>query len=87
MLWTKVSATLPKNTKGRNEAEKFLKAAYGLSKMLETPAIDVRLAGVEKRPDATVGDLLTSGEVVQPALRYAETPAEREVYSQLYLSW
>src|SRR5690606_21226671 len=49
---------VPRNTAGFAEADRFLKAAYGLSRMLETPAVDVLLSGVEKRPDATLTELL-----------------------------
>ncbi len=36
----------------------FLKALHGLVAMLDTPALDLILAGVEKRPEATLGELL-----------------------------
>ena len=83
-LWAKVDATLPRNSQGRRDAEKFLKAAYGLAKMLETPAIDVLLAGVEKRPDTTLGDLLAFMHSFNLRFGPAQSPRQRTVYSELY---
>jgi hypothetical protein len=80
----KVEKTLPRNTKGRDEAEKYLKALFGLTRMLQTPAIDVLLAGVEKRPDTTVGDLLTFMTACNLRFGVAKTDEQRAVYDQLY---
>ena len=55
---TKVEQTLERNTTDRNEADKFLKALHGLLGMLETPALDILLSGVEDHPEATLGQLL-----------------------------
>ena len=38
----------------QQSAEKYVKALYGLASMLETPAVNVLLAGVEKRPEQHV---------------------------------
>ena len=46
----KIEATFPQNSQERRDAEKYIKALYGLASMLETPAVNVLLAGVEKRP-------------------------------------
>lgn len=80
----KVEKTLPRNTKGRDEAEKYLKALFGLTRLLQTPAIDVLLAGVEKRPDTTVGDLLTFMTACNLRFGVAKTNEQRAVYDQLY---
>jgi hypothetical protein len=83
-LRPKVEATYPKNSRERNEAEKYLKAVYGLLSMFETPAVNVLLAGVEKRPEATLGDLL--GFMAAYNLRFgvAETPRQKDIYRTLY---
>jgi hypothetical protein len=80
----KVEATFPKNSQEFRDAEKFIKALYGLASMLETPAVNVLLAGVEKRPDATIGDLF--GFMATYNLRFgaATTPRQQEVYRMLY---
>jgi hypothetical protein len=80
----KVEATIPRNTRERREAETYLKALYGLMRMLETPAIDVLLAGVEKRPDTTLGDLVGFMEAFNLRFGVASTPRQREVYTTLY---
>ena len=80
----KAEATLPKNSQELRDAEKYIKALYGLASMLETPAVNVLLAGVEKRPDATLGDLL--GFMTSYNLRFgaSDTPRQREIYLTLY---
>lgn len=80
----KVEATFPQGSPDRLAAEKYIKAIYGLASMLETPAINVLLAGVENRPEATVGDLL--GFMMAYNLRFgaSETNDQRQVYQMLY---
>jgi hypothetical protein len=80
----KVGQTFERNTRERNEAERYLKALHGLSGMLKTPAIDVILAGVDKRPDATLGELLAFMTAFNLRFGAASTPQQREVYNQLY---
>jgi hypothetical protein len=52
--------------------------------MLETPAIDVLLAGVEERPDTTLGDLLTFMKVFHLRFGVAQSPRQKEVYNAIY---
>jgi hypothetical protein len=52
--------------------------------MLETPAIDVILSGVEKRPDATLGELLTFMSAFNLRFGAATTPTQKLVYDTLY---
>jgi hypothetical protein len=52
--------------------------------MLDTPALDLILAGVEKRPDATVGELLGFMNAFNFRFGPATTPKQREVYDSLY---
>lgn len=80
----KVEATFPQASQDRRDAEKYLKALYGLASMLETPAINVLLAGVEKRPDATVGDLLGFMSAYNLRFGAAESPEQRQIYNTLY---
>ncbi len=83
-LEAKVDASMPRNTRGRVDADKYLKALHGLIAMLQTPAIDVLLAGAEKRPDATVGDLLTFMNSFNLRFGAATTPRQKVVYAKLY---
>jgi hypothetical protein len=75
---------LARNSRPRNEAERYLKALHGLVTMLKTPAIDVILAGVENRPDATLGDLLRFMSVFNLRFGAAATPRQQQVYLELY---
>ena len=80
----KVDKLLPRNSKDRVEADKYLKALHGLVAMLDTPAIDLLLAGVEKRPDATLGELLGFMNAFNLRFGPATTPKQKEVYDSLY---
>src|SRR5262249_54477264 len=81
---TKLESTVKKDTPGYPEAERHLKALTGLTRMLETPAIDVLLAGVEKRPDATLGELLTFMNAFNLQFGPANTPHQRQIFETLY---
>jgi len=83
-LEAKVDKTLPRNERGRVEADKFLKSVHGLLAMMQTPALDVLLAGVEKRPDATLGELLNFMNAFNLRFGAANTPRQREIYNELY---
>ena len=65
-------------------ARKYLKGVYGLLSMLETPAINVLLAGVEKRPDTTLGDLLSFMQSFNLRFGPTKTPQQRAIYAQIY---
>jgi hypothetical protein len=80
----KVEATYRPNTRERNEAENFIKALYGLLKILQTPDTNVLLAGVEKRPDTTLGDLLAFMKAYNLRFGVAQTARQRAVYNELY---
>jgi hypothetical protein len=79
-----VDKLLPKNSKDRVEADRYLKALHGLVAMLDTPALDLILAGVEKRPDATLGELLGFMNAFNLRFGPATTPKQKEVYDSLY---
>ena len=81
---TKVQSTLKPNSRDRVAADKYLKSLHGVIAMLKTPAMSVILAGVEKRPDATLGELLNFMTAYNLRFGVAETPRQREVYNALY---
>lgn len=83
-LWEKVDKTYKRNTPARRDSERWIKAAYGLTRLLETPAVDVLLAGVEKRPDTTLRDLLGFMNAFNLRFGAATTVRQRQVYSTLY---
>ena len=82
---TKVASSLARNTRDRNEADRYLKALHGLIGMLDSPAIDLILAGVDKRPNATLTELLTFMNAFELRFGVASTPQQKAVYDLLYL--
>jgi hypothetical protein len=80
----KIEATFPQGSAQRLEAEKYVKALYGLASMLETPAVNVLLAGVEKRPEATLGDLMDFMATYNLRFGAAQTDRQKAVYRKLY---
>jgi hypothetical protein len=80
----KADRILPRNTKDRDEVDKYLKALHGLLGMLQTPALEILLAGVEKHPDATVGQLLSFMSAYNLRFGEATTPRQKQVYDALY---
>jgi hypothetical protein len=83
-LMVKVEANYTRNSADRRDAEKWIKAAYGLTRMLETPAINVLLAGVEKRPDTTLADLLLFMDAFNLRFGAAKNDRQKAVYEKLY---
>jgi len=80
----KAARIYPRNTRDRNEADRFLKGLHGLAAMLKTPAIDVILSGVENRPDATLGELLNFMTAFNLRFGVASTPQQRQIYNTLF---
>ena len=83
-LLVKVAANLKAGTKDRNDCDRWLKSALGLSRMLRTPAINVLLSDAAKHPEANVGDLLGFMRSYNLRFGVADSPRERAVYDQLY---
>lgn len=83
-LSEKVETTYKRNTPQRRDSERWIKAAYGLTRLLETPAVEVLLAGVEKRPDTTLRDLLGFMNAFNLRFGAATTDQQRQAYSTLY---
>jgi hypothetical protein len=75
---------LPRNTRDRNDVDRYLKALHGLIGMLETPALEVILSGVDKRPEATLGELLKFMDAFNLRFGQATTPRQRTIYKELY---
>ncbi len=83
-LQAKVNANLEKNSHDWNEADRFVRAAMGFTRMLRTPAINVLLADVDKHPETTVGDLLSFMKAFNLRFGAADDPREKMVYDELY---
>ncbi|MFI5454962.1 MAG: hypothetical protein ACHRXM_05875 [Isosphaerales bacterium] len=80
----KADMILPRNTKDRNDVDKYLKALHGLIGMLDTPSLEILLAGVEKHPEATLADLLAFMSSFNLRFGEAKTQPQRAVYGALY---
>jgi hypothetical protein len=80
----KADTILPRNTKDRNDVDRYLKSLHGLLVMLQTPALDALLAGAEKHPDATLGELLSFMSAFNLRFGQAKTPHQQTVYNFLY---
>jgi hypothetical protein len=80
----KVARVLPPSGLGRTQADKFLKAVHGLVVMLKAPSLDPYLAGVDKRPNATLGELLSFMAAFNLRFGPATTPQQREFYRELH---
>jgi hypothetical protein len=82
----KAVQVLPANSLELKQAQKYLKALHGLVAMLKTPSLDTYLAGVENRPETSVGELLEFMNAFNLRFGAATTPRQREVYTALYPS-
>lgn len=68
----------------KRQAEKYLKALYGLTKMIDSPEYDVYLAAVDAEPTAPLCELLIFMHSFNLQFAPAKDPATREYYSMLY---
>ncbi len=80
----KADQLLPRNTKDRNDVDKYLKSLHGLLGLIQTPALNLILAGVEKHPDASLGELLAFMSAYDLRFGQAKTEEQRLAYDKLY---
>lgn len=83
-LKAKVDSLLPQGAPNRLEADNYLKALYGLSKMLETPSVDQFLTGLNKLDSTTIGHLIDFMHTFNLRFGAAKTPVQEQTYDQLY---
>ena len=83
-LKAKVDDLLPQGSRNRNEADNFLKALIGLSKMLETPSVSQFLTGLDKVNSTTLGHLIAFMHTFNLRFGAAKTPVQEQTYDQLY---
>ena len=67
-----------------DQSDNFLKAFYGLTKMLERPNVDQFLEGLNKYPTTTLGHLITFMYSFNLRFGAAKTPVQEATYDQLY---
>ena len=80
----KAGQVLPAGTKDRNDVDRYLKSLHGLLKMLQTPALNLLLSGVEKHPEASLGDLLGFMSAYNLRFGQAKTEPQRAAYDTIY---
>jgi hypothetical protein len=83
-LHDKVDTLLPQGTRTRDEADNYLKALYGLSKMLKSPSVDRFLVGLNKVSTTTLGHLITFMHTFNLRFGAAKGPDQEAAYDQLY---
>jgi hypothetical protein len=83
-LQEKVAKAYPQGTMNRDQSDNFLKALYGLTKMLEDPNVEQFLKGLDRYPTTTLGHLITF--MYSFGLRFgaAKTPVQEATYDRLY---
>lgn len=80
----KFEATVPPASKDYLPGKNHIKALMANAEMLHSPDVEQILAGIEKYPGTTVGDLLGFMHAFNLRFAPAKTPRQREIYQQLY---
>jgi hypothetical protein len=80
----KAASVLMPGSLDQKQAERYLMALHGLVVMLKSPKLDPYLAGVETRPDVTLGELLRFMTAFNLRFGIAETAQQRRVYANLF---
>ncbi|MDG3007760.1 hypothetical protein [Paludisphaera mucosa] len=83
-LQQKVALVLAEGSKDRKEADNFLKALYGITKMLKTPSVDQFLKGLDRYPTTTLGRVLSFMSSFNLRFGVAQTPDQQVAYTQLF---
>jgi hypothetical protein len=80
----KADAAFAQGSRQRDEADNFLKALLGLSKMLERPDVEQFLKGLDRYPATTLGHLITFMHSFNLRFGAAKTPEQEAAYDQIY---
>jgi hypothetical protein len=83
-LQDKADAVYAQGTRQRDESDNFLKALFGISKMLERPQVEQFLKGLNRYPTTTLGQLVTFMHSFNLRFGVAKTPEQEAAYDQLY---
>ncbi|SIO60337.1 hypothetical protein SAMN05444166_6356 [Singulisphaera sp. GP187] len=84
VLKDKADSTFQTGTRQRDEADNYLKALYGLSKMLEQPQVEQFLKGLNQYPTTTMGHLITFMQSFNLRFGVAKSPVQEAAYDQIY---
>jgi len=80
----KADTLFAQGTRQRDEADNFLKALLGLSRMLERPDIEEFLKGLNRYPTTTMGHLVTFMHSFNLRFGVAKMPEQEAAYDQIY---
>ena len=83
-LRVKANKAIRKPSPGYIQAQQYLQALTGMTRMLENPKIEPILAELEKIENTTVGNLLGFMHTFNLRFGNATTPAQRAIYTELY---
>jgi hypothetical protein len=83
-LKDKVDSQLLQDAPNRREADNFLKALIGLSKMLDRPSVAQYLTELDKVPTTALGHLISFMHTFNLRFGRTKTPEQEQVYDQLY---
>jgi len=80
----KADGIFAQGTRQRTEADNFLKALLGLSKMLQRPDVEEFLKGLNRYPSTTLGHLVSFMNSFNLRFGTAKTPEQEQAYDQIY---
>ncbi len=80
----KYNANLPADVAQKNESEKYLKALYGMTRMLERPDIEKVIAELDTIKETSLGNLLGFMHTFNLRFGRPVTPQQRLAYESLY---
>jgi len=83
-LRAKLEANKPADRRLYLEAVNYIKALYGMARMLEKPQVDKIIAELDSVKDTTLGNLLGFMHTYNLRFAPATTDAQRAVYTNLY---
>jgi hypothetical protein len=83
-LRAKAEATYPRNSAQRRTVAPYIKGLTGLARMLDTPRYQELLRDVDKHPERSLSDLIGFMHAFNLRFGVAETPDQREAYTQLF---
>jgi len=83
-LHAKLRANPSDDRAAQSDAENYVRTLYGMTRLLRSPQIDKVLGELDKVPQTTLGNLLGFMHAYNLRFGDATTPAQREIYQNLY---
>src|SRR5579864_5495539 len=85
-LDAKFKEKTPQTSPGYIQAKNYIKTLTNVARMLQSPKVEEILAGIEKYPGTTVGDLLSFMYNFNLRFAPAKTEQQRQIYQDLYVA-